>query len=178
MLITPEYVSMNKALFATEPLYGVSGSVHRNMVRVWSKWGRKSVLDYGCGRQTLKTALGPAYDVTCYDPCVEGCDLPPQPCDIVYCGDVLEHVEPECLDDVLADLLRVTKEFLIAIISMAESTQTLADGRNAHLIQKDKDWWKDRLEAAGFEIVQTKLKEKIVRQIWYVCKPKVTNALQ
>lgn len=178
MLISDTYRDLNAKLFETQPLYGVSGAGFRDNVRPLALWGRKKILDYGAGRCTLAKALGPAYSVTNYDPCKPELDQTPEPHDIVVCTDVLEHVEPDCLDAVLADLLRVTKERLFVSIAMRPSSQTLADGRNAHLTIENGDWWRARLEKAGFEIIETKPKERTVTLIWYVCRPRGQNALQ
>ncbi|HKV00429.1 MAG TPA: hypothetical protein VJR58_34330 [Vineibacter sp.] len=65
---------------------------------------------------------------------------------------MLEHVEPECLDDVLAELRRVTQEVGLFVVHLTAARKTLPDGRNAHLIQQPADWWSDRIMAAGFAI--------------------------
>jgi hypothetical protein len=96
------------------------------------------VLDYGCGKQTLKALL--PY-VVGYDPCIPGLDDPPSPADLVVCTDVLEHIEPTCLAAVLDDLQRVTGSALFATIATGPAKKFLADGRNAHLIQKPIEWW-------------------------------------
>jgi len=59
----------------------------------------------------------------------------------VICTDVMEHIEPECLDDVIDDLKRVTNIVLVVNIALRPAKKTLADGRNAHLIVKDIEWW-------------------------------------
>ena len=69
----------------------------------------------------------------------------PNPADIVACTDVLEHIEPECLEDVLADLRQVTKRLGFFTIATRPAKKFLADGRNAHLIQQDAKWWIERL---------------------------------
>ncbi len=63
-----------------------------------------------------------------YDPAVAGKDLPPEPADLVVCTDVLEHIEPDCLDDVLSDLARLTKKVLLVNISTRPAVKVLADG--------------------------------------------------
>lgn len=64
----------------------------------------------------------------------------------MYCGDVLEHIEPDCIDDVLDDIKRVTQKVAIFVVSTQESKKTLPDGRNAHLLIKPVSWWMERLE--------------------------------
>ena len=152
MLITPEYLALQKQLHASNDSYGVSGRHYADIVRQISKWGRLSVLDYGCGRQTLAEALGPAYRVTNYDPCIEGLDTPPDPHPVVACTDVLEHIEPELVNNVLAELRRLTTERALLVINTGPARKVLADGRNAHICQQPSEWWIERIKAAGFEV--------------------------
>jgi hypothetical protein len=53
---------------------------------------------------------------------------------MVACIDVLEHIEPKLLENVLDDLQRVTREIGFFTVSTVLAEKTLADGRNAHLI--------------------------------------------
>lgn len=152
MLITEQYREQNRALHAARADYGTSGQRYAAEVRPLADWGRKAILDFGAGKCTLAARLGPAYRVTNYDPCVEGLDATPEPHPVVTCTDVLEHVEPGCLDAVLADLRRVTQEVGLLVVHLTAAKKTLPDGRNAHLIQQPALWWQDKLIAAGFSI--------------------------
>lgn len=172
MLISPEMIEQNRQLFATNEHYGMSAASHRDIVRRVSLWGRKTILDYGAGRETLKLTLGPAYRLTSYDPCVEGLDTPPVPHDVVYCGDVLEHVEPELLGNVLAHIRELTKETAVIVVALRPSSKFYDDGRNAHLIVEGKDWWENRLKDAGFIIKQVKPLEKTINLGWWICEPR------
>ena len=152
MLITPEYLALQKQLHATNDSYGISGRKYADIVRQISKWGRVKILDYGCGRCTLAEALGPAYDVHNYDPCIEDYAKRPNPRPVVTCTDVLEHVEPHLIDEVLADLRALTEQTALLVINTGPARKTLADGRNAHISQHPPEWWMERIRAAGFEI--------------------------
>jgi hypothetical protein len=59
--------------------------------------------------------------------------------------DVLEHIEPDCLDDVLDDLKRVTKGIGFFTVACGPAAKVLPDGRNAHLIQEPPEWWLPKL---------------------------------
>lgn len=153
MLITDEYRKLNSELHETNELYGTSGHRCKEIIaQLVTVVGSRDILDYGCGKRTLEKALG--YDITNYDPAIPGLDQAPEPHDIVACTDVLEHIEPDCLDDVLRDLRRCTKQAGFFLIATGPAMKVLSDGRNAHLIQQPFDWWKARLEAAGFRINQ------------------------
>jgi hypothetical protein len=168
-VITESYRELNRKLLATDG-YAVSGYKMRDSVRELSDFGRKEILDYGCGRKLLAFSLGPAYTVHNYDPAVPDCSATPEPAEMVYCGDVLEHVEPDCLSDVLADLRRCVIGRGLFRICIADSTKTLDDGRNAHLLVKPHDWWREKLLGAGFAITREKPKAEINHMTWFeVC---------
>jgi hypothetical protein len=150
--ITPEYLALQKQLHVTNDKYGISGAKYADIVRQIAKWGRLSVLDWGAGKCTLAKALGPAYRVTNYDPCVEGLEATPDPHPVVACTDVLEHIEPHLVNDVLAELRRLTTQRILMVISTRPATKILADGRNAHILLHDAEWWMERIKAVGFTI--------------------------
>jgi cyclopropane fatty-acyl-phospholipid synthase-like methyltransferase len=110
--------------------------------------GSKSLLDYGCGNGKLKPAvLSLRDDITVleYDPAVTGKDQLPSPVDYVACIDVLEHVEPQLLDNVLQHIRDVMIRGGFLHPCLVEAGLTLKDGRNAHLIVEDADWWLDKI---------------------------------
>jgi len=154
MLITPEYKELNRQLHQTNPVYGVSGFRYVEGARHLSQWGRLPILDYGCGKAVLSKKLGPAYRVTNYDPCIEGLDTPPEPHDVVFCTDVMEHVEHDCIMPVLRDIRRLTKKVAYFVISTKPAQKTLADGRNAHISLHPADWWIERIKEAGFIVAE------------------------
>jgi hypothetical protein len=106
--------------------------------------------------------------VTSYDPCIEGIDQPPQPHPIVFCGDVLEHVEPDCLADVLRHLGGLTEEAALLVVHLGPAIKTLPDGRNAHLIQKPASWWAGELTGHGLRIVES---DATANEAWFVVRP-------
>ena len=168
MLITEEYREQNKQLHAKSEHYGTSGNMWAPVVRQLSESGRLPILDYGCGKGTLKTALGLAYKVTEYDPAIEGKDTPPEPHPVVVCSDVLEHIEPECLEAVIDDLARVTTETSLFVVHTGPALKTLPDGRNAHLIQQGPTFWLPlilrRFEPLRMEWVEGKV-------LWSINRP-------
>jgi 2-polyprenyl-3-methyl-5-hydroxy-6-metoxy-1,4-benzoquinol methylase len=153
MLISEAYRSLNAELHARNPTYGTSGIKWAGKVyRLAKQYEATSVLDYGCGRgllwKTLQELVPAPFCVFAeYDPAIEGKDKPPDRADFVVCGDVLEHIEPECLDAVLDDLHRLTKKAILLIVATTPAMKTLADGRNAHLIVEPPEWWFPKLAA-------------------------------
>jgi hypothetical protein len=157
MKITPQYLEQNRKLHAVGN-YGVSGQRYATEVlRISALIGSRDILDYGCGQRTLEKALG--FGIRNYDPCIAGLDASPSRADIVVCTDVLEHIELECLDEVLDDLRRVTGKIGYFVIATRPAKKTLPDGRNAHLIQERLPWWLPKLESrfGVIEVVENPL---------------------
>jgi len=140
MLITDQYRELNAQLHNTNPDYGVSSSKWAPVVAgLADQVGTRDILDYGCGKGLLKSTLG--WPIREYDPSIPGKDAPPEPADFVTCTDVLEHIEPECLEHVLNDLQRLTRKIAFLNIATRPAKKILADGRNAHLIQQQLPFW-------------------------------------
>lgn len=142
-LITEEYRKEQEALHANGD-YGTASLAYGEIVsKLIDQLKADSILDYGCGSmRNLLKVLNPERDCvyTGYDPAVpEYQDK--EPCDLVVCIDVLEHIEPELLDNVLDDLLMLTNRYGFFTIHTGPAKKTLSDGRNAHLIQKPASWW-------------------------------------
>lgn len=143
-LISDEYRDLNRRLHRENAAYGVSGAKHAHVVlKLAESMNTTSILDYGCGKGYLGKNL--PFPIWEYDPCIAGKDETPRPAEIVVCGDVLEHIEPEMLDAVLSDLRRVVKNIGYFIIHTGPAQKVLADGRNAHLIQQGEQWWTSKL---------------------------------
>ncbi len=155
-LISEEYRTLNARLHRDNLAYGVGGGNYADTVqKLVEKTKSASVLDYGCGKGYLAKQL--PFPIWEYDPAVPGKDATPRPADLVICTDVLEHIEPEKLLLVLDDLRRCVKQIGYFVIHTGAAAKTLADGRNAHLIQQPKAWWDAQL--ANFFTV-AKINEK------------------
>lgn len=120
--------------------------------RIILDWGIREVLDYGAGKGRLGLALLNSMGARCpsitnYEPARLGWDTTPEPAELVTCIDVLEHVEPSCIADVLDDLSRCTKTLGVFTIHTGPAIKTLSDGRNAHLIQQQFEWWEPMISA-------------------------------
>lgn len=155
--ISTKYLETQVALHAMPEGYGGKGKRWAEtviaLIRHFDAW---SVLDYGCGRGTLaerlKLAGLPAIRIAEYDPAVRGKDKPPMFADLVTSTDVLEHIEPDRLDAVLEHLHMLTRKAALFVVHTGPANKLLGDGRNAHLIQEDADWWRARVTAAGFTV--------------------------
>lgn len=101
------------------------------------------MLDYGAGKCRLANELKVDHKFTyqAYDPGIEKLAGDPVPAEMVACIDVLEHIEPDCLEAVLNHLESLTEAVLLCTIHTGPAVKHLPDGRNAHLIQQPMDWW-------------------------------------
>ena len=143
-LITPEYQELNQQMHREREGYGVQAQYHLTPVKMLVRAVSDDVLDYGCGKRLLEKGLG--VPIQNYDPGLPGLDDAPEPADVVVCLDVLEHIEPDLIDQVLADLGRVTRRAGYFTVSTIPARKELPDGRNAHLIVEPPEWWQQRME--------------------------------
>jgi len=142
LLISAGYRELNAEMHRQKPQYGASGAKSAAQVlQIAGRFDCHSVLDYGCGKGTLKDAIGLTLHVREYDPAIVGKDATPGPADMVFCGDVLEHIEPESIDAVLDDLRRCTGKIAVLLVSTVPSAKHLPDGRNAHILVHPPAWW-------------------------------------
>jgi hypothetical protein len=108
----------------------------------------RTILDYGCGPSRGISNFLP-YPVRDYDPGVEGLDARPKKAELVISIHVLEHVEAECVDAVLADLISLAQKALFVVVSCEPSTKLLPDGSPWHTFVRDAGWW--RIKLADFQ---------------------------
>lgn len=115
----------------------------------------KSVLDYGCGKGMLGKKFReeqqnpdfrfkdvPFYE---YDPGIPEKMHDRSKAELLINTDVLEHIEPEFLQKVLADMGDRTLRVAFLVISCVPAIHRLPDGRNAHLIIEHPNWWIEQL---------------------------------
>lgn len=141
-LISDKYREQLKLLHRKWESFG-SGSKHRK--EFIGSLGFKDILDYGCGKGRLGTNKK-------YDPAISEFSREPCPADLVVCTDVLEHVEPECLDDVLKHIRSKMLKAGYFTVGCSPAAKKLSDGRNAHLIIRPPEWWIEKL-SKNFDVV-------------------------
>jgi hypothetical protein len=147
MLISEDYRKQQEKLHEN-PNYGVASVSYAPLVTNFiNQLQIDEMLDYGAGKGRLAHTIKPdrKLQIELYDPARPEWADAPNPRQFVTCIDVLEHIEPNLLDNVLDDLKRVTKEYGFFTIHTGPAVKTLSDGRNAHLIQEDFRWWLPKL---------------------------------
>lgn len=139
-LISNDYCALNKQLHEENKFFGARGHERLDDVLALAKsLNTEDILDYGCGKGMLANSL--PFRIKQYDPAVEKHSAMPSAADIVVCTDVLEHVEPECIEFVFEHLRKLTKQVGYFSICTAEAFKKLPDGRNAHLLVRPPKWW-------------------------------------
>lgn len=131
--------------------WGGDGGKHAAAVEAFiSEIHATSVLDYGCGRGKLAKALAPRR-VHEYDPGIPGKEGRPKPVDVVVCTDVLEHVEPAKLAAVLDHIFRLARLGAYFVVATRPAHATLPDGKNAHLLVENAEFWVENLQKVGWK---------------------------
>jgi hypothetical protein len=167
-LITKNYREQIAELHASKR-WGGDGKKQAETVKafwdVLEKEGARTILDYGCGLETLAKCLKPLR-VSGYDPGIPGKEGMPKPCDLVICTDVLEHIEPDRLDNVLTHIYTLTGKGAYIVVATRPAKNILPDGRNAHLIIESPIWWMEKLLNKGFQIERYEVKEGHAVKLW------------
>ena len=143
-----EYVDQLKQLHQNKSAFG-----DRADYKKFEKWinyfNPSSIIDYGCGKGNLVNTFKqdfPNKVIQGYDPAVEEFSKQPTTTfDMLISLDVLEHIEPDYIDSVLQNINNLIVKGCYLVIATGPAKNKLPDGRNAHLIQKEPDWWIDKI---------------------------------
>ena len=168
-LISEYHLNQNSALHDAPRPYGGSGFKWADMVRnLLYSFHIETVLDYGCGECSLervvfkdwRNRLGYATRHGMiwhnYDPAIkEKSEIKLKKYDLVVSTDVLEHVEPDRIDNVLEHIFSLAGMCVFFVIALNLANKSYPDGRNTHLIIKPPEWW--------IEKIKTKTKWRVTR---------------
>ena len=180
MLISDEYQAEQQRLHDDRPDYGVQSVKYAPMVSdICNKANITDLLDYGCGKGRLFKNLKVDHrmKLQAYDPGVERFSGSPMPSEMVACIDVLEHIEPDYLDNVLDDLQRLTVTIGFFTVHTGPAAKVLSDGRNAHLTQEGPEWWLPKF-FQRWDVDSFKMMSPV--EFFVICfarKPEATNGL-
>lgn len=157
-VISEEYRKQQQELHEN-PNYGVMSIQFAPIVKqLMDQMQAQSLSDYGAGKQNLMKTLRDQFGINVpyfpYDPAFPEYGEP-MPADLVCCIDVLEHIEPGLIDNVLDDLARIAVKYGVFSVHTSAAVKVLSDGRNAHLIQQPSSWWLPKI-CRHFEVVLLK----------------------
>ena len=167
-MFSQEYLTQLKKLHAAKDRpRGFGGKVKDlgEFHKFMELWKPKTVLDFGCGKGAILSKLQEQYPKvvwTGYDPAVRMFDmsLKNRSFDCIFCNDVLEHIEPEYLDTVLDNIFKLSKNYVWLRIDTLPARKKLSDGRNAHLILENENWWSNKFKKYDFNVIYCNLNKK------------------
>ena len=171
--ISKEYLLMQKELHLNTG-YGVASVVFAPLLsEIITAYDSKSLCDYGAGKKRLAETLKELSNLPelyfPYDPAFPEYGEPKK-ADLICCIDVLEHIEPDFIDNVIAELSSITTKHCFCTVNRAPAQKVLPDGRNAHLIQESTSWWLEKF-VKHFEVIQvTQMTDS--HGFWLLLKPK------
>jgi 2-polyprenyl-3-methyl-5-hydroxy-6-metoxy-1,4-benzoquinol methylase len=148
MLISDQYRAENARQHTQTQGYGERGYKHLDdVLHILRREKCQSALDYGCGKGTLSKYARRVCEVPIanYDPSIPEFAVEPQSADLLICTDVLEHVEPLALQDVLEHMHSLCDKAFYFQIACRPAQRILSDGRNAHLLIQPPYFWFDTL---------------------------------
>ncbi len=177
--ITAEYRRLQQELHCN-PAYGVASVAFAPLVATICQLNAiREIADYGAGKQRLRPALEDngvileAYHP--YDPAFPEAGEPTT-APLVCCIDVLEHVEPACLEAVLQELAGLVSQLAFVTIHTGPALKQLADGRNAHLIQAPPSWWLPKI-CRVLEVLHLENHDQMGQGFWLLLAPKQQSAV-
>jgi hypothetical protein len=175
--ITEEYRKLQQKLHEN-PNYGVASIAFAPIVaKIIETYRIKTLSDYGAGKKNLLKALLEKNIILekyfPFDPAFPEYGLPTSS-DLICCIDVLEHIEPIYIDNVLSELSHIVSKIGFFSIHMGPAGKFLQDGRNAHLIQEPTSWWLNKI-VKYFEIIQLSRHQIMGEGFWLIVEPKVNK---
>ena len=159
-----DYAKIYSEMHEAHPKHFAGLTVRRHATAIAElvrRTSAKRLLDYGCGKgyQYLAHRVHETWGGLlphCYDIGVR--QLAARPVgyfDGVICTDVLEHIAPEDVEAVIADVVSFVRDtaegneaFVLFGVDCGPSVQkSLAGGRDIHLTQQPPAWWESRIRA-------------------------------
>ncbi len=140
-MITDNYKNDLKKLHKSKA-FGNRSKIPAEVTRCIEEYNIESILDFGCGKGNVVAALKETYPnlkVYGYDPGRDGYDALPDSIDMIISTDVLEHIEPELLEETLLDLAKRTDKVMYHLIACHPAKKSLSDGRMYYHIIIDKE---------------------------------------
>lgn len=149
MLISDHHRRLYEAHYAAKPapVEIKKHSWHDYIQRLVRELKARDLLDYGSGPDKALEAHIEGCKVRSYDPALLGTAGWLGQHDVVVCSHTLEHAEPMCVPDIVADLRRLTGMALLIVVSLKPSTKVLSGGTPWHTCVRTTDWWSNQFQA-------------------------------
>jgi hypothetical protein len=143
-MISEEYQKQLVTLHKNS-VFGDMKTIPQDVKLLIEKYNISSILDFGCGKGLLVNSLKkefPEITVYGYDPSDPDKNTLPKKVDMILSFDVLEHIEPQFINETLISLKTICDKVMHHVIACHPAKRVLSDGRNAHLIVEPPEWWK------------------------------------
>lgn len=156
-MITEEYRKVLQEIHDNTP-FGKRSKMPKHLAEFIELVKPNSIIDFGCGKGNLVKRLQEEYPLISsigYDPgnTKFSQSIDNKFVDLLISSDVLEHIEPEFLDQTLSYLSTKSK-YIYHLIALSPAKLILPDGRNAHLILENKEWWRDKFLNLNYKILK------------------------
>lgn len=156
-MISESLKKMYQEIHKTTP-FGKRGKFPKYLERFIIDVKPNSILDFGCGKGKLLGKIKesfPNIDTVGYDPANPEFDksIDDIKVDMIISSDVLEHVEPEYINETLK-FLKSKSKFFFHLIACSPAKLVLPDGRNAHLIVENDNWWREKFLNLNYKVHQ------------------------
>lgn len=156
-MISNNHIEIYKKIHAETP-FGKRSKFPKYLENFISQAQPKSILDFGCGKGRLVNKIKetfPNLEAYGYDPANPEFNesLDSKRFDMIVSSDVLEHVEPEFIDETLS-YLHGKSRYFYHLIACSPAKLILPDGRNAHLIIENQSWWHNKLKKHNYKILK------------------------
>lgn len=162
MSYSKEYLEELKTLH-NKKTFGLNRNIPEIVHKIIKENNIKSFLDFGAGKGHTSATISQTYpeiDLHTFDPATFPNPLPKE-VELTYSSDVLEHVEPDLIDETLNDLCARSTRYQYHLIACHPAKKALSDGRNAHLIIENPKWWKKKIESLnGWNIIHEEITER------------------
>lgn len=162
MITTPDYTKQLQTLHKIDTKWGDRTKIPKKIIELIRDCNVKSILNFGCGKGYLNNSIKsqfPMIDIYGWDPAYHSYEQLPNAIDLIISTDVLEHIEPNLLNDTLCDL-KNRSTLMYHLIACYEAVSVLPDGRNAHLIIESPKWWRNKMIELSGSIIYDRVIEE------------------
>jgi hypothetical protein len=142
MLISAKHQAQYQQHYKARPTKAAANAHLAQILQFAHEVGAATILDYGCGGHASIDGYC-ALLVQNYDPGIPAYSELPTPADLVVCLDVLEHVEADCIEEVIAHIRLLALKGIFLTISCRESPKKLPDGSPWHIFVRDEKYWRE-----------------------------------
>ena len=172
---------IKKGISGYENYHWIPTRSYSEAIDIIKRFKFTSVIDYGCAKGFLVHALRQlgkeAYGEDISDYAIAKCmqdvkNYISKPTlntsDLLICKDVMEHINENDVDSVLATLFKKSNKFLFVIPLGDDDALRIREYEidKTHVTKKDEDWWLNKFKTAGFKIEEFSYSMGKIKEKW------------